>query len=141
MVNGWTVVGIILADVIVASTLVGSMTRVCWGTFLKAFPPKPILDEHVRRNFQSYSIGIFNLGGCIHTIVDDDHLHLIPIRLLRWFGSTRVSIPWNEVKEHPRPGKWKRTVQVKIANQNVTGPRWALDCRHQLGTREKVDAN
>jgi hypothetical protein len=130
--NVWLVLGVVLFDVILMATLVGTLSRVCWGTFLMAFPPKPILQDHLRRNYQSYSIGIFNLGWCIHTVIDDEHLHLIPIRLLQWFGCSKVSVPWDQVHEHPSPGKSKSMVRVKIANQVVYGPRWALDCRTEF---------
>lgn len=138
--NVWLVLGIVLFDGILMATLVGSLSRVCWGVFLKSFPAKPILPDHIRRNFQSYSIGIFNLGWSIHTVVDDEHLHLIPVRLLKWFGCSMVSVPWDQVFEHPRPGTSRRMVRVKIAHQVVYGPRWALDCRKELRSTSTLQA-
>lgn len=135
--NIWILIGIVLLDGILVVTLVGGVSRVCWGPFLKAFPAKPILTENVRRNFQSYSIGLCNLGGCIHTVVDDDHLHLIPVGVLQWCGCLPVSVPWDQVLDHPQPGRSRRMVRVKIANQVVSGPQWALDCR--LTLRKGVD--
>jgi hypothetical protein len=130
--NGLMIGAIIVFDSLMACLIVGALCRAGWWPLQKQFPAKPILPEHVRRNFQSFSIGIFNFGWSLHTIVDDDHLHFIPIRLMRWFGCQTVSVPWDEVLDHPQPGKSKYTVLVKIANQTILGPRWCLDCRTTL---------
>ena len=130
--NVFFVVALIVFESLMTAVIVGALCRAGWWPVQKQFPAKPILPEHVRRNFQSFSFGVFGFGRSVHAIVDDDHLHFIPIKLMRWLGCQMVSVPWDDVQDHPQPGKSNYTVRVKIGNQTIVGPRWCLDCRTTL---------
>jgi hypothetical protein len=58
-----------------------------------AFPTQTELPGTPRKEFQSMSIGLMNLGGCIHVSLDGNHLHLHPTRFARMMKMTTASIP------------------------------------------------
>jgi hypothetical protein len=112
--------GTLLMDTIIVSTLL----KAAWG-MLPARAAAPTGADAVRRDFQSFKIGMYNLGYCIHVAVDDAYLHLLPTAILRWAGAKPVSIPWEDVEFLRRKGtKW---AEVRIVKQKVLGPAWALE--------------
>jgi hypothetical protein len=112
--------GTLLMDTIIVSTLL----KAAWGML----PPRAGVtpgEDAVRRDFQSFKIGMYNLGYCIHVAVDDAYLHLFPTAMLRWAGARPISIPWEDVEFLRRKGtKW---AEVRIGRQKVLGPAWALE--------------
>lgn len=87
-------------------------------------PPVEPEPGAVRREFQSFKIGILSLGYSIHVTVDAAHLHLDPSLTARWIGIKPMSIPWEHVQ-------WKRATRfsgtlVRIRGTDVHGPTWAL---------------
>jgi hypothetical protein len=91
-------------------------------------PAVPPLPGAVRREFQSFSFGLVNLGFCIHAAVDEQRLHLEPAWLARRVGISRgASIPLELVRVKPgsRPGS--RYVKATIDGVECAGPRWCLD--------------
>jgi hypothetical protein len=128
---GWVIFLVIGLELSFTIAIVGVLLRSSWGQLMK-YPSKPILDPHVRRNFQSFAIGFVNLGFCVHTVIDDDHLHLIPVMFMKWFGCKPVSIPWSEIQDHPKPGRSRYTIRVKIGKTDIMGPRWCLGNRDIL---------
>lgn len=78
----------------------------------------------VRREFQSFKLGIINLGYSIHVTVDAAYLHLDPSLTARWIGIKPMSIPWEHIE-------WKRDTRhsgtrVRINGLDVFGPTWAM---------------
>ena len=127
----WVIFLLVGLELSFTITIVGALLRASWGQLMK-FPSKPLLDPNVRRNFQSFAIGFVNLGGCVHTVIDDDHLHLIPVTFMKWFGCKPVSIPWSEIQDHPKPGRSRYTLRVRIGKTEIVGPRWCLGNRDIL---------
>lgn len=129
--SGWCVALLVVMITATDGILVWAILRAC-GHSLKEMahghPPVEPAPGAVRRDFQSFKIGIFNLGWSIHVAVDADYLHLYPARIARWMGMVPMSIPWEEV-EFRKKG-WGKSglggATVRIGKQWVTGPRWAL---------------
>lgn len=95
-----------------------------WRPLWAAHPGVAPAEGAVRRGFQSYKLGIVNLGFMIHTEVDERYLHLQPALFGRLCGMRRVSAPWEAVEPVKRIGK--RYAEVRIAGQRLFGPAWAL---------------
>jgi hypothetical protein len=120
------IIPIILAvDALVVYAIASGMAST-WNTMARKYPGTEPAPGAVRRNFQSFSIGIFNMGWCVHVAVDDDRLHLLPARVMRWAGARAISVPWEEVA-YVRPVRWGKYARVRIGRQELTGPAWALD--------------
>jgi len=114
----------LVVDTLVVGVLIGYFVRNTWQTIATRWPARPIAEDAVRRPFQSFSIGIVNLGWSIHVAVDEAYLHLDPARFWRWFGATRASVPWGAMELIGRiRGKW---ATVRIGAQRIDGPAWCL---------------
>lgn len=91
-------------------------------------PPVAPAPGAVRRQFQSFSFGMLNLGGCIHVAVDEHHLHLDPA----WFARVLVrmrpmSIPWDAIRLVKAAKGLRRSTHVRISSVDVRGPSWCLE--------------
>lgn len=125
----WVIATILITLFVVIDTIVvWAILRSC-GLMLRqlgeghpAVEPEP---GAVRKEFQSFKIGMMNMGYSIHVTVDASYLHLDPSLTARWVGMPRMSIPWSEVRL-VRRGRYGGT-QVKIGRQTVYGPRWCLE--------------
>lgn len=124
--SGWVIAVIIMGvmlpvDFLVLRTLVGG----AFDGIAKKYPAQPVLAGAVRREFQSISIGLSNMGGCVHMSVDERCWHIEPARFVRWLGGrSTISIPWEAIrvkKATPRAV----TVHVERIGE-VRGPVWAL---------------
>ena len=94
-----------------------------WNPIMRAWPPRQPGPEAVRRNFQSFSLGLLNLGLSIHVAADDEYLHLQPARLIRWMGAVSTSIPWNAME----PMAGRKATAVKLGPHTMIGPRWCME--------------
>lgn len=103
--------------------VIRTLIRAGWSP-LERFPPQPPGPQSIRRNFQSFRIGLCNYGCCIHAEADDTHLHLHPAAFIRALGCGAVSIPWDQLTITRRKGKW---VDAKIGHTTVRGPAWCLE--------------
>jgi hypothetical protein len=122
----WIVLAIIAFDVGFATLLVWAMIRGNWHPLLRSFPARPPADGAVGRRFQSFRLGLMNLGGCIHVAADEFHLHLTPVRVLQWLSMRPVSIPWEAIElRGSRAGRRYR--EARILGKHVLGPAWCLD--------------
>jgi hypothetical protein len=114
-----TVGAIVLLDIL----FVRFMIRLGWNSLARRFEALAPAPDAVRRNFQSFSFGLFNFGLSVHVAADADHLHLIPAGIVRWAGGRPFSIPWEEIAPL-RSGR--RVAVVRIAGTTVRGPAWCL---------------
>jgi hypothetical protein len=120
---------IVGGTLIMDTIIVAALLKAAWGMLPRREGVRPAGDA-IRRNFQSFKFGIYNLGMCIHVAVDDAYLHLFPAAVLRWAGARQVSVPWEDVEFLRRKGrKW---AEVKIGKQKVMGPGWALEIAEGL---------
>jgi hypothetical protein len=114
-------------DLIVATTLIRSLLAPL-RELAGEFPARPMASDVVRRNFQSFKVGMLNAGWGFHVAVDDECLHLLPAWMERVFGVSPLSIPWDRVRVVTRRA---RTVRVMIQGSRerveLTGPAWCLE--------------
>jgi hypothetical protein len=96
-----------------------------WGPLAGKFPRVPEADGAVRRDFQSFSFGLFNLGYCVHVTVDEDHMHLDPALFLRVIGARAMSIPWERIELRSRPRE-QGYLKARVDQQDFRGPAWCL---------------
>jgi len=95
-----------------------------WNPSLKSYPPVEPAPDAVRKNYQSLSLGLINMGLSIHIAVDDQYLHLTPVKLLRACHAASASIPWDALE--PMGGR-KSTVVKLNGIHTITGPRWCME--------------
>lgn len=121
-------VAIIVVSFIVMDAIIVSCVICACGHVLKQLgeghPPVEPEPDAVRKEFQSFKIGMYSLGYSIHVAVDASYLHLYPSLTARWIDMPPMSIPWEHI-EFKKSG-WGGTV-VRIAKQTVTGPKWAME--------------
>lgn len=120
----WVVLAVCVFDLLLVPLIIRAMVTGVWGPLMRKHPPAPLGEESVRKDFQSYRVGLMNLGYCVHTTADTHHLHLEPVRFMRWLGMKPVSIPWEAIE--PLKVRGKRWAKVKVDAQTVWGPLWAL---------------
>lgn len=89
------------------------------------YPPLEPGPEAIRRNFQSISVGLVNLGFCAHLAVDATHLHFVPAALGRLFRARAFSVPLEEVRIEKPGGRFGGV--ATIARETVRLPRWCME--------------
>jgi len=94
--------------------------RLLWSPALAAYPPREPAPDAVRRRFQSFGLGLVNMGLSIHVAADDGYLHLTPLLPWRMLGARGASIPWSAMKP-----VGKRV--VRLDGHRLDGPSWCLD--------------
>lgn len=87
------------------------------------FPAREPQIHAERRDFQSFSLDLFNFGWSFHVVADRDYVHMLPAWLFRKLGVPKFSIPRSELKD---PRKCFGGVKVTLRGQALAGPRWCL---------------
>lgn len=114
-----------LFDGLIVWALFAHLRSSIWNPLAERFPHRNPAQDAVRKDFQSLSVGLFNLGWMIHVIVDDEYLHLEPSAICRWIGLKSTSVPWDEVRPVRRSATgWWAT--VRIGNTTMRGPAWCF---------------
>jgi hypothetical protein len=116
---------IVVAATLLDYTIIRFLMSRCWGHLPRAFPRRPPREDAVRRNFQSFQLGLCNFGFCIHVAVDEQYLHLEPARLIRLLGAGPASIPWESIRLTGPPRRGWLTAQV--GDRQFLGPAWCLE--------------
>jgi hypothetical protein len=114
---------VVLGDLLIVPLVLRMIIGAAWNPMANHYPAVEPAPDAVRKNFQSFKLGMISMGMSIHVAVDDQYLHMFPAKLLRWCGAKTISVPWNEI-ELVKPGK--KWVRVKIGSQDVYGPAWCL---------------
>lgn len=131
----WVILAVVGFDLLILPLIIYALVRGSWSPLVERYPAAPIGEDAVRRNFQSYKIGLLNLGLCVHTAVDEGFLHLRPAMFGRVIGMRDTSVPWEAVEPVRRRGK--RYAEVKIAGETVMGPAWALGLAFEGGAAQE----
>lgn len=119
-------------DAMLVGTLI-KWARDAMRELARGHPPVEPAPEAVRRSFQTFRVGIVNLGLSVHVAADASHLHLYPSRMARWVGMVPMSIPWEEIRVKASSGltgTW-----AMIGKQHVQGPRWCMALARPEGER------
>lgn len=117
------VLGVTMMDLIIFMAIFRALAHTMndLGKDFPAVEPEP---GAVRRGFQSFKVGIMNLGLCIHAAADASHLHLDPAWVPRKMGMKPMSIPWERIELKKVRGSYAK---AKIGRHVVVGPRWCLE--------------
>jgi hypothetical protein len=118
------------ASLLMAVLLIRSFVDGLWNTLARAHPAVEPSADAVRREFQSFKMGMFNLGLSVHVEADDEHLHLSPAAFIRWMGATPMSIPWEAI-EVMGQGLIKSSTKARIGSVTIYGPTWCLSLASQ----------
>lgn len=121
----WVIVAVVVADLIFVPMVIYAVVNGSWSPMVRLYPAKDQAPDAVTKHFQSYKVGLLNLGYMVHTTVDDMCLHLQPAKFGRMLGMKALSVPWEEITPVRRRGK--HYAEVKIGGNAVIGPRWALE--------------
>ena len=123
--TAWIVVGLIVAfDLLLLPLILYAVIKGSWMRLQQVHPAAEPATDAVRKNFQSFKIGLLNLGMSVHVAVDERALHLFPAAIIRWFGARPASVPWGEIEVKKR-GRF--TTHVRIAGADVFGPHWCFE--------------
>ncbi len=97
-----------------------------WNRLADLHPPTEPIEPSETRRFQSFALGLLNLGFSIHVTADPERLHLTPIAPMRLAGMRPMSLPWDalELKPAGRRNGW-RTARVGVG-LDLHGPAWCL---------------
>ena len=130
----WLIVLFVVIDLLVAFSLIAGSLKLLWNPLHSAYPPRTPADDAIRKELQSFRIGLLNLSYCIHTAVDGNHLHLTPATLVRWLGAKPTSIPWDAIEVLKR-SRFGQSMIVRVGKRRIAGPAWCL------GLAEPVDCS
>ena len=94
--------------------------RCAWCPMLAPYPPVEPKDGAVRRRYQSFSIGLVNMGFSLHVAADETYLHLTPLPIWRRLGARPASVPWSALRRTgPR--------SAMLGQLRVIGPAWCME--------------
>lgn len=126
--NWWPIIiALIVVFVVVEPiAILWAVMRFGWRPFAEDFPAQHVDEHAVRKRFQSFRLGLLNLGFSIHVAVDERHLHLEPAAWMRRLGARAVSIPWDSISvvKRSRTGAW---MTARIGKHTLMGPTWCLE--------------
>lgn len=118
---------LLITDVIVVVAIGKGMVSQAWGPLFHRYPAVEREPNAVHKGFQSFKIGIWNMGWCVHAAVDVDHLHLDPAWLLRRMGARSASIPLDSLWVDPAAASRKGgRVRATLDGTDFLGPVWCL---------------
>ena len=120
------IVAIVVSFTAFDVAIIGVLIRLGWRWLPREFPATAPRSDAVWRRHQSFRIGMLNLGFCIQVAVDEQHLHLVPIKPLRACGGKPASIPWDAIRIESRSGRGK-WITVRVGTHTLRGPSWCLE--------------
>ncbi len=120
-------VAVTLLPLIYGPLLLLGAFKLLWQPMVAAHPPVEPAEDAVRRRFQSFGLGIVNMGFSIHVAADEKFLHLTPILPLRFFGAVPCSIPWSALEPIRRGTRPVRSARLRPGRYTLTGPRWCME--------------
>ena len=129
---------VIFSELPVALLVAGLILKLAWRPIQDSFPMQPIAETHFRRNFQSFSFGIFNGGFSFHVAVDDEYLHILPSLYLRAVGCRHASIPWSAIRLHEKQPWYSKQTRALIGRTDVVGPAW---CFKYLKLKDRIQSD
>jgi len=125
--NAWLILILIPIELAIGLMVIRALLNNAWVPIQSAFPEQTVLSPCFRRNYQSFSFGVVNAGFCYHVEMDDNHLHITPVRPLRWAGQKTASVPWSEIQLHKKQPMLKRHARVLINKSDIVGPAWCFE--------------
>ena len=120
------ITAIVIGDFIIFSSIIVICIKKMWEPIAKAHPAQRPAADAVTKNFQSYRINLLKLGFCVHTTVDEQYLHLTPVKFLQKLGARPISIAWNCITD-VKPSLIGKTMSARIGKRKIIGPAWCLE--------------
>ena len=116
----------VIIDLVVMGAVIGAVMAPL-RELAGRFPARIPAPDAVRRDFQSFQIGMVGAGLSIHVAADDAFLHLSPAWVMRLFGLRPLSVPWESITA-VSVGKRHARVRVEDAKGKleIKGPAWCL---------------
>jgi len=105
-----------------------------WKPIARNYPEQEHGPDALTKRFQSFSLGMINMGLSIHATVDESFLHLKPVTWLRALGASPLSIPWDEMKRLDKKG---RSV-ILNGGHRLVGPAWCFEMLKATDRDDKI---
>ncbi|MEE2906402.1 MAG: hypothetical protein VX527_01070 [Planctomycetota bacterium] len=133
---GNSLAGITLTVVCIAETpiIILAVFHGLWRPVARNYPEQEHGEDAITRKFQSFGLGIVNMGFSIHATVDASYLHIRPVTWLRVLGASPMSIPWDAMKPKGATGR----VVSLTDGPRLEGPKW---CFTLLQSGDQDDSN
>lgn len=126
-VQMWIVAAIVVGKWVLPIVVLPVIVRLLWTPIVRHFPAQPIGEGAVSRSFQSVAFGLVNRWNhCLTITVDEDHLHIQPLALFRWFGARPMSIPFESIENVER-SRLPGYLRGMIGPYRLTGPKWCME--------------
>lgn len=127
---------IIAGSIVFTCLLVRFIISTLWSTLSSRYPAHPVLPSAVSKGWQSITLhGWAGFNNCLTISVDEDHLHLIPWRMIRAFGAPPVSIPWGVITD-VQPAWPKAYSKARVGGTTMHAPAWCLELAQPLSQSE-----
>ncbi len=110
-------------DIAIVYALLRGPVDEIFNALHKRHPPQEIGTGAVRRDFQSVSKDIINMGLSVHFAVDDAFVHIMPAAVLRWCGAKASSVPVQLVREKRASA---RLPEITFGEVTLRAPAWVL---------------
>ena len=125
---------LIVISILEAPAIILGVFHGLWKPIARTYPEQEHGTDALTKKFQSFSLGIINMGLSIHATVDESFLHLRPVTWLRALGASPMSIPWDEMKRLDKKG---RSV-ILNGGHRLVGPAWCFEMLKATGRDEKI---
>lgn len=120
----------VIGDAVLVIGIIAVFLKMNWAQIANAHPQQTPAFDAILKKYQSFKIDMLNLRFCIHTSVDEQYLHLIPIKFLQVLGAKPVSIAWNFITDI-KPTVFGKSLTASIGKHKITGPSWCLELAQQ----------
>lgn len=127
----------VIGDAIFVIGIITVFIKMKWKPIANAHPQQVPADDAIFKKFQSYKIDTISLKFCIHTSVDEQYLHLIPVKFLQILGCKPASISWDSITD-VKPTVFGKSLTARIGNHKITGPAWCLELALQDEEKPQV---
>jgi hypothetical protein len=117
----------ILGTLVVTAGVIRVFLKSLWSPMASRYPARPVLASAISRGCQSITLhGWAGFNGCLTIAVDEQHLHVIPWRMLHFIGATPISIPWDAITD-VRPSWPKSYSKALVGGVKFQAPAWCLE--------------
>jgi len=125
-----------VGSLVLSAYIVRALVRTNWNDPLKPFQPREPAAEDApvdARRYQSFGVGLLNLGWSVHVAADRRYLHLTPAWPGKVLGLRAASVPWAEIGRGAPGGlRVGSFAGLKIGSTVFAAPAWLERHRQDL---------